>query len=105
VVFAISALSVHYRDIRDLVGHLLNLLFFSTPIIYSLDGLQVPALLRRVLCLNPLASLVRVYRDAAFAGQVSPLQTWLMALAVGGVTWWLGTRVFAAFRETVVEAV
>jgi ABC-type polysaccharide/polyol phosphate export permease len=104
-VFAISALSVHYRDMRDLVGHLLNLLFFSTPIIYSLDGLQAPALLHRVLSLNPLAALVRVYRDAAFAGQVSPLQSWLTALAVGLVTWWVGARVFAAFRETVVEAV
>jgi ABC-type polysaccharide/polyol phosphate export permease len=104
-VFAISVLSVHYRDMRDLVGHLLNLLFFSSPIIYSLEGLQAPVLLHRVLTLNPLASLVTVYRDAAFAGQVSSPQTWLTALAVGIVTWWLGTQVFAAFRETVVEAV
>jgi ABC-type polysaccharide/polyol phosphate export permease len=104
-VFAISVLSVHYRDMRDLVGHLLNLLFFASPIIYSLEGLQVPVMLRRILALNPLASLVTVYRDAAFGGQVSSLQTWLTAVAVGIVTWWLGTRVFAAFRETVVEAV
>jgi ABC-type polysaccharide/polyol phosphate export permease len=105
VVFAISTLSVHYRDMRDLVGHLLNLLFFSSPIIYSLEGLQAPVLLHRLLSLNPLASLVRVYRDAVFAGQLSPPQVWLTALVVGVLTWWLGTRVFAAFRETVVEAV
>ena len=104
-VFAISVLSVHYRDMRDLVGHLLNLLFFSSPIIYSLEGLQVPVMLHRILILNPLASLVTVYRDAAFAGRVSPPQTWLTAVAVGVVAWWLGARVFAAFRETVVEAV
>jgi ABC-type polysaccharide/polyol phosphate export permease len=46
-----------------------------------------------------------VYRDAAFAGRVSPPQVWLIAMAVGVVSWWLGTRIFAAFRETVVEAV
>jgi ABC-type polysaccharide/polyol phosphate export permease len=104
-VFAISVLSVHYRDMRDLVGHLLNLLFFASPIIYSLEGLQVPVVLHRILIFNPLASLVTVYRDAAFAGQMSSPQTWLTAVAVGIVSWWLGTRVFAAFRETVVEAV
>jgi lipopolysaccharide transport system permease protein len=104
-VLAISVLSVHYRDMRDLVGHLLNLLFFSSPIIYSLEGLQVPVMLHRVLILNPLASLVTVYRDAVFAGQVSSPQLWLTALAVGVVSWWLGTWVFAAYRETVVEAV
>jgi ABC-type polysaccharide/polyol phosphate export permease len=104
-VFAVSVLSVHYRDMRDLVGHLLNLLFFSSPIIYSLEGLQVPIVLHRILALNPLASLVVVYRDAVFAGRVSSPQIWLTAFAVGIISWWLGTRVFAAYRETLVEAV
>jgi ABC-type polysaccharide/polyol phosphate export permease len=104
-VFAVSVLSVHYRDMRDLVGHLLNLLFFSSPIIYSLEGLQVPVMLHRILTLNPLASLVVIYRDAVFAGKVSSPLTWLTAFAVGLIAWWLGTRIFAAFRETVVEAV
>jgi ABC-type polysaccharide/polyol phosphate export permease len=104
-VFAVSVLSVHYRDLRDLVGHILNLLFFSSPIIYSLDGLQVPVLLQRILKLNPLASLVTVYRDAVFAGEFSAPGVWLTAFAVGVVSWWLGTQIFAAHRETVVEAV
>jgi ABC-2 type transport system permease protein/lipopolysaccharide transport system permease protein len=104
-VFAVSVLSVHYRDMRDLVGHLLNLLFFSSPIIYSLEGLQVPVVLHRVLSLNPLNSLVEIYRDAVFAGSVSSPLAWLTAYAVGIVAWWLGTRIFAAFRETLVEAV
>ncbi|MDX2438906.1 MAG: ABC transporter permease, partial [Acidobacteriota bacterium] len=104
-VLAISVLSVHYRDMRDLVGHLLNLLFFSSPIIYSLDGLKVPEALRRVLVLNPLASLVRVYRDVVFTGTVPPVSVWLAAFAVGGVSLWLGTRVFLHYRETLVEAV
>lgn len=105
VVFAVSVLSVHYRDMRDLVGHLLNLFFFSSPIIYSLEGLQVPVMLHRILTLNPLASLVVIYRDAVFAGRVSSPLTWLTAFAVGIIAWWLGTRIFATFRETLVEAV
>jgi ABC-type polysaccharide/polyol phosphate export permease len=104
-VFAISVLSVHYRDMRDLIGHLLNLLFFSSPIIYSLEGLQVPVMLHRALTLNPLASLVTIYRDAVFAGRVSSPRLWLTAFAVGVLSWWLGTLIFAAYRETVVESV
>ena len=104
-VLAVSVLSVHYRDMRDLVGHILNLLFFASPIIYSLDGLVVPEILRRVLVLNPLASLVEAYRDVVFAGSVPTAPVCLTALAVGGVSWWLGARVFLRFRETLVEAV
>ena len=104
-VFAVSVLSVHFRDMRDLVGHLLNFLFFSSPIIYSLEGLQVPPLLHRILTLNPLASLVVIYRDAAFSGTVSPPLVWLTAFAVGVVSWSIGARIFASYRETLVEAV
>jgi ABC-type polysaccharide/polyol phosphate export permease len=105
IASAVAALSVHYRDLRDLLGHLLNLLFFASPIIYSLDGLEVPATLRRVLVLNPLAPLVEVFRDVAFAGRTGSPASWALALAVGLVVWGLGTWVFSHYRDTLVEAV
>lgn len=103
--FAVSALSVHYRDMRDLTGHLLNLLFFCSPIIYSLEGLQVPVTLHRFLLLNPMGSLVTIYRDVVFTGRVPSLITWVTALMVGVVSWWLGTWIFGRYRDTLVEAV
>ncbi|MEX1309397.1 MAG: ABC transporter permease [Candidatus Sulfomarinibacteraceae bacterium] len=102
---AISALSVTFRDLRDLVGHLLNLLFFSSPIIYSLDGLDVPPLLERVLRLNPLGSLVELYRDIVFTGRAPDARLWLTAMVVGVAGWALGAFVFGRFRETLVESV
>ena len=104
VAFGVAALAVHFRDLRDLLGHLLNLLFFASPIIYSLKGLDVPPLLHRALLLNPLAALVEVYRDAAFAGVVSGLAVWMVALVVGVAAWWWGTAVFSRRRDTLVEA-
>jgi ABC-type polysaccharide/polyol phosphate export permease len=105
VAFWVSALSVHFRDLRDLLGHLLNLLFFASPIIYSLDGLEVPTMLRRALSVNPLGPLLTVFRDAAFAGRLSGLADWVAAFGVGLVVWWLGARVFERRRDTLVEAV
>jgi len=101
----ISALSVKFRDLRDLVGHLLNLLFFSSPIIYSLDGLDVPPWLERVLRLNPLGSLVELFRDIAFTGKVPEPRLWFVAMTVGVAGWVLGAIVFGRFRETLVESV
>jgi ABC-type polysaccharide/polyol phosphate export permease len=101
----ISALSVKFRDLRDLVGHLLNLLFFSTPIIYSLDGLEVPSWLERILRFNPLASLVEVYRDVVFTGVIPGLGLWCIAFVVGLAGWILGASIFVRFRETLVESV
>jgi lipopolysaccharide transport system permease protein len=105
VALATAALSVHFRDLRDLVSHVLNLLFFSSPIIYSLEGLEVPGPLLRLLHLNPMVSVVEVYRDLAFGGTVAGFEMWLLAMAVAIVAWWLGAAVFTRLRETLVEAV
>lgn len=102
---AVSAMAVHFRDLRDLVGHVLNLVFFASPIIYSLEGLEVPDVLALALRANPMACLVEVYRDAAFAGCLSEPWQWAVAFAVGIAVWVLGALVFHRLRETLVEAV
>ena len=101
---AISALAVHFRDVRDLVGNLLNLVFFASPIIYSLDGIP-GRLLHRILRLNPVSFLVEVYRSVAFDGRPAPLWEWGAALLVGVATWMLGAWLFGRLRDTLVEAV
>ena len=105
ISFAVSALAVHFRDLRDLLGHLLNLLFFASPIIYSLDGLELPPVLHATLVLNPLAPLVTVFRDCAFTGRVSGPGIWAAAFGFSLLAWWAGTRLFDHYRDTLVEAV
>jgi ABC-type polysaccharide/polyol phosphate export permease len=105
VAAAVAAAAVRLRDLRDLVSHVLNLLFFASPIIYSLEGQDLPPALLAALRLNPLASLVTVYRDLAFAGRIPSLTTVLLAASVGVVGWVLGAAVFARMRDTLVEAV
>jgi ABC-type polysaccharide/polyol phosphate export permease len=103
VALAISSLSVHYRDLRDLLTHILNLLFFASPIIYSLEGLQIPTGFRRLLLLNPLSPLVIVYRNLAFSGVIGTAGQWLAAVLVGVAALWLGARIFDRYRDTLVE--
>lgn len=105
VAAAVAAGAVHFRDLRDLVGHLLNLLFFSSPIIYSLDGLDLNPKLMTILRLNPFASLVEVYRDLAFEGHLPEFRVGLTAMLVGLAVFLLGTMVFSRMRDTIVEAV
>ncbi len=105
IAYAVSALSVHFRDVRDLAGHILNMLFFASPIIYGLEGLDVPQPMQIALRLNPLACLVEVFRDAVFYGRVSPWWQWAVSFGFGMLAWWIGTAIFGRFRETFVEAV
>jgi len=104
LAFGIAALAVHFRDLRDLVANLLNLLFFASPIIYSLKSIGSPLLLR-ILRLNPLASLVTIYRDLAFTGTLSRPLDWGVAYGTALAAWIVGSWIFNRLRDTLVEAV
>src|SRR5205809_368236 len=61
----LSALTVHFRDIRDLLTNLLMFWFFATPIIYSW---QDPNVIRyhRVFDFNPFTHLAVSYQEILF---------------------------------------
>ncbi len=102
LALAVSVLGVLFRDVRDLVANLLNILFFGSPIIYTLEGLE-SATLRSILRLNPLAVEVEVYRALAFEGRIPSLTEWALALAVALVAWAFGAALFSRLRDTVAE--
>src|SRR4249920_1046145 len=60
----VSALTVHFRDVRDLLANLLTLWFFATPIIYPIT--QAPDRVRRLLNLNPFTHLAIAYQEVLF---------------------------------------
>jgi lipopolysaccharide transport system permease protein len=105
VTAAIAAAAVRLRDLRDLAGHLLNVLFFGSPIIYALDGLDMDEPLRSILAANPFAFLVTTYRNLAFDGRFPDPVVVIGAWLTGLVLWVIGLSVFARLRDSLVEAV
>ena len=100
----LSALAVHFRDVRDLVANLLTLWFFATPIIYALS--QAPPSVRRLLNLNPFTHLVVSYQAVLF--RTGPFTEWPRLLAVGAASvavFALGYFVFDRLRDTFAEEV
>jgi len=104
LVLAVAALGVHFRDLKDLLHNLLNLVFFLTPIIYTAE--LVPAgPLRRAVLANPVTPLVTLYRDLVLHGRLPAPSTWGWALLVALVCWGGGSWLFARLREGLAEAV
>lgn len=68
LVLITSALNVFVRDVQNLVGVGLLLLFYLTPVFYGLKS--VPARFHAYLQLNPLTSLVTAVRDVLLEGRL-----------------------------------
>lgn len=82
VGFFVSIANAHFRDVRYLVGVVLNAVFFLVPIVYPPEIIPesewgLP--LRDIIELNPMVQFVGAARDAVYFGDVD----WLRLLAIG----------------------
>jgi homopolymeric O-antigen transport system permease protein len=78
IVFALgtgqflAALNVNYRDVRHALPFLMQLWFFSSPVVYPIS--MVPAEYRWLVALNPLAGIIEASR-ALLVGRPVPWGT------------------------------
>lgn len=105
LTLAFAALNVHFKDVRDILQNLLTLLFFMTPILYSLSTLEAFPPLHFAVARNPFTPFMLAYQEAMFFGRVPGVWLWLEMLVIGGVFWALGAWIFDRLSATLVEAV
>src|SRR6202034_1335356 len=79
ITMLLGALAARYRDVQQLVGTLLQISLFLTPIFWSPDQLSGRTAL--MAALNPIYYLIVVIRGPLL-GQVPPLLDWLILIAI-----------------------
>lgn len=89
-----STLHVHFRDIGYALPFLLQVWLFATPVAYPLD--VVPARLRPLFLLNPMASIVDGYRRVLLHGNVPDLRPLALGCAASLV---LAAAAYALFKR------
>ena len=101
----VSALAVHFRDVRDILANVLTLWFFATPIIYPWfqPGLER---FRLLFGLNPFTHLAISYQEILFFNGAIGHWRWLLALGGASVVlflagYWLFDRLRDSFAEEV----
>src|SRR5690349_1046359 len=104
LALGLSALTVHFRDIRDLLSIVLTLWFFATPIIYPYFMPTVERFLW-LFRLNPFYHLAVSYQETLFFGEFGHARSLLLLGALSIVmflaAYWLFDRLRDSFAETV----
>ena len=100
----LSALTVHFRDIRDILANMLTLWFFATPIIYPWFQPNVQRF-HTLFNVNPFTHLAVAYQEILFFGHIGHWR-WLLALGAGSIVLFLACYwVFDRLRDSFAEAV
>lgn len=103
-VLILSALTVHFRDLRDLLANVLTLWFFSTPIIY-------PHFLKSVekyisyFKWNPMYHLIVSYQESLFFDSFGQTRSLLILAGASIVFFFAAYWLFDRLRDSFAEVV
>ena len=99
--FALAATSVLFRDLAQLIGPLLTVVFYLTPILYP-EAL-VPPGLAWALDANPVRDVVGFFRAGLLGMEAPPAGRALVWAAVFAVVAFLGHRFFERSRKVFAD--
>ncbi len=102
LALSLALLNVYVRDIEYLVGIGFSLLFFATPMVYSIS--MVPEAYRHLFELNPLYTLMQSWRSVLLDGAFVPghvAYTATVAAAMGIIAWLLYRRLAGRIGELI----
>jgi lipopolysaccharide transport system permease protein len=102
LALCVSALTVHFRDIQNILSHLLHIWFFATPVLYPLPEAGT---LRTILRFNPMSHVLLSYQEMLFHGRFDHWRGLALAGLSALVLFALGAFLFERLRDTLAEEV
>ena len=100
----LSSLTVHFRDLRDILTNLVTFWFFATPIIYRYKDIDPTVM--SYLNFNPVTHLAITYQEILYFP--GPVGHWYWLLVLGGISilfFLFGYFIFDRLRDTFAEEV
>lgn len=97
----VSSVTVYFRDLQHFIGVLLQLLFYATPIVYSIE--TIPANFRWVLKLNPMTYIIEGYRDIFYNRAMPDMKMLGVILVIGLVLCVIGYLIFSKLQKRFAE--
>ena len=101
VALIVSSITVYFRDLQHILGIIMQLLFYATPIVYSMDS--VPANFKWLVKINPMSYLIEGYR-AIFYNKTMPSfnglgRAFIMGVILCVVGYWIFKKLERRFAE------
>lgn len=103
VAWFLASVGVFVRDVGHAVGIAIQVLFFATPIFYSID--RVPEPYRAILQLNPLAHALEDARRILMWGETPNWMWWGVTVAASGALALFGYAFFMKSKRAFADVI
>ncbi len=103
ICWLLAAINVFYRDITHMIGLILMVWMYSTPIFYP--PRLIPDQLKFILVINPMAHLIQAYRDIFLEHRLPELMSILILAGFSLFFFLLGYWFFGKTQDKFVDLV
>ncbi|MBE5820665.1 MAG: ABC transporter permease [Clostridiales bacterium] len=103
ICFILSSVTVYFRDLEHFVGIGIMLLFYATPIVYSINTIE--SNYASILKLNPMAHIIEAYRSIFYYQSIPNLQNLGIILAISIAICIIGYCIFKKLEKRFAEEV
>lgn len=101
IAFFVSAITVYFRDLEQIVGVILMAWIYATPIMYNME--YVPEQYRQLVVLNPMTPIVEIYHQLLYYRITPTHNYWVIAIAAAIFSCVIGVITFEKLTEGFAE--
>lgn len=103
ILLITSSIDVYVRDLEYIVTFFIQMLFYATPILYSME--MFPQKIQNLLHLNPMATIIESYRDIFYYQTAPNFIRLAIVFGVSVVLLLIGIKVFNKLEKGFAEEV
>lgn len=101
ISFIVSSITVFFRDLQHFITVLIQLLFYATPIVYSIKS--IPEDFKWIIQYNPMTYIIIAFRDIFYYKQMPDIQSLMIVLAISIGICILGYLLFNKLQKKFAE--
>lgn len=101
IAFIVSAITVYFRDLEQIMGIVMMAWIYVTPIMYNMD--YIPEQYRTLIVLNPMTPIVEVYHQILYYRMCPTPNYLLLGGGVSVVVFILGFFIFGKLDRNFAE--
>lgn len=101
----VSSINVFLRDMSYIAPFVIRLLFFVTPIFYTIDGHIPEQYINIYILLNPMAVIISLYRTSLMNYSFPAPQHMLMAFSTCFLVFIIGYKFFKKIEDAMVKRI
>lgn len=101
IILLTSSIDVYVRDLEYIINFFISMLFYATPVLYSMD--MFPSKIQKILHLNPMTTIIESYRNIFYYHQVPNMLGLLLVFIFSLIVLFIGIKVFKKLEKGFAE--